>query len=77
MGEALQERRYGQLSLEPGECAADANVGVPAKPHVAIVFAVDIEPIGVLELQRVAVCGSDYECDRRPGREVRPSLNSG
>src|ERR1700683_3087739 len=50
MREALDQRRDCQVSLKPGECAAQTHVGVPAERYVAISLAVDVETIGVFKL---------------------------
>jgi len=63
-GKTSYERRDRHLAFEPGKRAPQADMRIGTECHVPQVLAMDIEPIGVLELRGIAMSGAQDDGDR-------------
>src|SRR5689334_2770264 len=69
--EAPAERLEHQLGLEVGEAAAGAGMHAGAEGKMAVVLALQVEPVGLREDRRVPVGRTQTEADRLPPADRR------
>src|SRR4051812_9334513 len=67
------ERRQGELRLEPCEWSTEAEVDARAERDVVVRFSTDVESIGFAEDPRVAVCGTDRDQELGPCSDFDPA----